>query len=445
MKTPEAISRCVELSGDCVCTGSSGSSVNFRWANNTTTTNGASSGASLSLAAIKDKRVGSNSVTYFDDASVAGFVAGAKRSAESRPAAPDFFELYQGDAEPGWDEDNESTSPEVLAQIVPGLQEVFDRAKSEDILTFGYASHSAGTRYLATSAGTRARHSRSSGSIVINAKTPDFKLSTRATKTTDDFGDVDVADMYEGLRRRIEWSQNWIAAEPGTYEVILEPNAISGLLYYLSFALSAREAAEGRSVFSRDNGGTALGEKLFASEVSLYSDPLEPGLESAPFVATTSSGSFSSLFDSGLPVPSTHWIRDGVLENLVAPRWWAAANGFEPHPYGGNLILAGNSTGPSLDQMIAETSRALLVSNFWYVRFVDQQTLLLTGLTRDGVFLVEDGKVKGAVNNFRFNHSPIKLLTDVLSIGPAERVNSSTMAPPLRVAGFNMSSVSRAT
>ncbi len=185
----------------------------------------------------------------------------------------------------------------------------------------------------------------------------------------------------------------------------------------------------------------------------IWSDPFEPGLEVTPFVVATSSGSHGSVFDNGLDLARTSWVRDGVLEALVSTRHSAHAAGTEPTPWVDNLVLDAGP-GPSLDEMIASTTgRALLVTCFWYMREVDPHTLLLTGLTRDGVFLVEDGEVKGAVNNFRFNMSPVDMLAQTVEFGasvpalPREFGDwfRSVRTPPLRVERFNMSSVSEAT
>ncbi|HEX2064824.1 MAG TPA: metallopeptidase TldD-related protein, partial [Acidimicrobiales bacterium] len=214
---------------------------------------------------------------------------------------------------------------------------------------------------------------------------------------------------------------------------------------------SARDADEGRTVFSKAGGGNRIGERLFGEDVTLYSDPLEPGLEVMPFSLSVASSSYASLFDSGLDTGRTEWVEDGVLRHLITTRHWAARSGATATPYVGNMIFAAES-GPTLEDMIASTERALLVTCVWYIREVDPQTLLLTGLTRDGVFLVEDGKVKGAVNNFRYNMSPVHMLAQASEVGRAERTLprefgdwfSFVKTPPLRVDDFNMSSVSQA-
>lgn len=203
-------------------------------------------------------------------------------------------------------------------------------------------------------------------------------------------------------------------------------------------------------MFSRPGGGTRLGERLTELPLTLRSDPHAPGLESAPFVVAHSSGGDQSVFDNGLPVPATDWIADGALENLVTSRFAAALTGLPLAPSLGNLILDGGDDR-SLEEMVAGTERGLLLTCLWYIREVDPATLLLTGLTRDGVYLVEDGEVTGEVNNFRFNESPVDLLGRATEAGRTEKTLprewsdwfTRAAMPALRVPDFNMSSVSR--
>jgi predicted Zn-dependent protease len=213
--------------------------------------------------------------------------------------------------------------------------------------------------------------------------------------------------------------------------------------------MTRRDADEGRSPFSNGSGGTRIGERLFG-RVTIYSDPKEAGVAATPFHAAVASDGATSVFDNGLPASRTEWARDGVLRALFTPRFWAAKVGASPVPYINNLIVAGN--GSSMGEMIARTRRALLVTCFWYIRTVDPQTALQTGLTRDGVFLVENGEVKGAVNNFRWNMSPIAALAQATEIGrggmalPREHDEFlRAKAPALRIERFNMSSVAEGT
>jgi predicted Zn-dependent protease len=239
----------------------------------------------------------------------------------------------------------------------------------------------------------------------------------------------------------------------GRYETILPPSAMADLMIYAYWTASARDAEEGRNVFAGPNGTTRIGEQLSPLPLTLHSDPAEPRLACAPFeVVTASEGGLQSVFDNGAPVEATSWIENGTLTNLARTRSWATRTNAEPRLFIGNLMLDGKGSA-SLDDMIASTERGLLLTCLWYIREVDPQTLLLTGLTRDGVFLVENGTVRGAVNNFRFNESPIDLLGRITEVGQSEYTLprewndyfTRTAMPPVRVPDFNMSTVSQAS
>jgi predicted Zn-dependent protease len=224
-------------------------------------------------------------------------------------------------------------------------------------------------------------------------------------------------------------------------------------MIYAYWTASARDAEEGRNVFAAGDGKTRIGERLSDLPLTLRSNPAETGLQCAPFeVAVTSLGGIQSVFDNGAAVTATDWLSNGTLTNLMRTRNWAARTGIGYVPPVDNLILDGGGT-KSLAEMIASTERGLLLTCLWYIREVDPQTLLLTGLTRDGVYLIEDGKVTGAVNNFRFNESPIDLLGRITEVGRTEKCLprewndyfTRTAMPPVRVADFNMSTVSQAS
>jgi predicted Zn-dependent protease len=234
---------------------------------------------------------------------------------------------------------------------------------------------------------------------------------------------------------------------------VLPPSAVSDLMIYLYWTMEARDADEGRNVFARPGGGNRVGERLAALPLTLRSDPWAPGLEAAPFQAVSASSGAASVFDNGMAIPATNWISEGVLANLVRPRAWALKTTAPATPAVDNLILEDPTATATQDEMVAATDRGLLLTTLWYIREVDPQTLLLTGLTRDGVFLVENGEVTGAVNNFRFNESPVDLLGRAVQAGRSERTLprewndwfTRTAMPALRVPDFNMSSVSPAS
>ncbi len=224
-------------------------------------------------------------------------------------------------------------------------------------------------------------------------------------------------------------------------------------MIYLHWSAGAQDALDGRTVFSKPGGGTRVGERLAALPLTLRSDPRAPGLECAPFVIAHASGRDSSVFDNGLPLAPTDWISGGKLAALTQTRHSARRAGLAVTPAIGNLIMTAPDATASLDDMIARTERGLLLTCLWYIRPVDPQTLLVTGLTRDGVYLVEKGEVTAGVNNFRFNESPVAMLGRLTEAGataatlPREWADYFTRAamPPVRVEGFNMSSVSQAS
>jgi predicted Zn-dependent protease len=273
---------------------------------------------------------------------------------------------------------------------------------------------------------------------------------------------ISFAHMEDELWRRLEWATRSIALDAGRYEVILPPSGVADMMGSLYFyGLGGQDAEDGRTVFSAGGGGTGgggtrVGERLTDIPFTLYGDPFEPGIECMPFVAAGSSSSESSVFDNALPVARTDWIRDGRLAHLRYHRAGAAHSGVEPASYIDNLILrAGGAAaaGGTVDEMVARTERGLLLTCLWYIREVDPATGLLTGLTRDGVYVIEDGAVVGAANNFRFNESPVDLLARVTEVGTSVRTLGRELGeylnrcimPALRIPDFNMSSVSQAS
>jgi predicted Zn-dependent protease len=368
-----------------------------------------------------------------------------------RPEAPDYMPLVEGAGEPSdWGDPPADADIHVFDPLVPQLQSLFERARQAGIATFGYAELRTETTLLAASSGLKKRHTERIGKIDMTGKTFDFERSSWVGQATHDFLDIDLHEMLERLEQRLGWAARRIDMPAAAYEVLLEPSCAADLAIAAYWFMPRRDADEGRSPFSRPGGGTRIGERLFG-DVTVYSNPLEPRVEAAPFHFGIESGDASSVFDNGVELSRTEWVRDGVLEHLIAPRYWAAKMGLPgPVPYVNNLVVEGG--GPPMSEMIAQTERALLVTCFWYIRTVDPQTALMTGLTRDGVYLVEAGNVKGAVNNFRWNMSPIAALGQATQIGqgglalPREHDEFlRSKAPALRVAHFNMSSVSEAS
>jgi predicted Zn-dependent protease len=435
----------------CIVIGRRVAGVNIRWAHNTVTTNGDADEVTLSIVSMIGRRVASVTRTYFPAERLEEMVRESEAACDGRPEAPDYMPLLEGDGVAAdWDAPPADADIHVFDPFVPQLGKFYERARSSQIETFGYAEYNATTVWLATTTGLRRRDTDRIGKVEITAKTPDFSRSAWIGQMTRDFLDVDLGAMLDTLQQRLDWSARRIEMPAGHYEVLLEPSCTVDLAISAYWFMTRRDADEGRSPYARPGGGTQLGERLFG-DVTIYSDPHEPGIEVMPFHSGIDSGGMTSVFDNGLPLGRTDWVRDGELRALITPRYWAAKVGAaSPVPYIGNLIVPG--PGPTLDEMIGQTARALLVTCFWYIRAVDPQTALLTGLTRDGVFLVEDGEVKCAVNNFRWNMSPISALAQATQIGrggmalPREHDEFlRSKAPALRIERFNMSSVSEAS
>ncbi len=444
----DRIEKILELSkaDGCIVVASQSSAANVRWANNTSTTNGLSRSEGVSVISIIGKRVGKVARSYFPDESLEELVRESEASCVSKPDAPDFMPLVAGDGSlpAGWDDGLVHVDPREFSQPTSDLISTFGRAAALDILLFGYASQTAQTIYVATSRGIRRRHSHSQANLMMVSKTPDFVVSASHQTDHSSIAQADVEAVYRRLVERMAWSEKPIQLPAGRYPVLLEPAAVGELMYHVLTQMSARDADEGSTAFSRPGGGNMLGEKLFPEFINLYSDPTEPGLERPDFVLSTSSGAFGSVFDCGIDAGRSLWIKQGVLSGLITPRYWAEKTGSTPTFFPGNLILEADES-KDLATMIGSTQRALLVTRLWYTRMLDPQTLLLTGLTRDGVYLVEDGQVQGSVNNFRYNMSPLATLRQTTELGASAQAFNITRVPHLRVDDFNMSSVSDAS
>jgi predicted Zn-dependent protease len=306
--------------------------------------------------------------------------------------------------------------------------------------------------YVGSSTGLRRRHVQPTGHVGITGKSADLTSSAWVGQSTRDFRDVDATALDEELARRLGWAKRTVAMPADRYDTVLPPAAVADLLIYAYWTAGARDAHEGQTVYSKPGGGTRVGERLSSRPLHVYSDPAYPGLECAPFVTAAASSSESSVFDNGLPLGRTDWIRNGELTALGQTRHSAQMTGLPVTPFVDNLVMDVDDGVGTVDDLVAGTDRGLLLTCLWYIREVDPQTLLLTGLTRDGVYLVENGEVTAAVNNFRFNESPVALLDRFSAVGTTGRSFSRewgdyfprTATPAVRVADFNMSSVSQA-
>ncbi|MGH3874661.1 MAG: metallopeptidase TldD-related protein [Pseudonocardiaceae bacterium] len=432
------------------------SEVNLRWANNTMTTNGHTTIRSCAVVSVVADSVGVVSGDGADLDEVRAVVAASEESARQSGPARDAAPLVEGAADDDFDAPAAATEIGVFARLADELAAAFGAAARGGELLYGFAEHRLETTWLASSTGLRRRWVQPTGTVEINGKiTDDLCRSAWAGAYTADFTDLDLTALVAEARRRLSWSQRQVQLPAGRYETILPPSAVADLMAELVWSMEGRSAHEGHSPWSAPAGSsspTRLGERLTDLPITLSSDPAAPGLPTAPFLATTSSGDSVSVFDNGHPAPRVDWLRAGTVNALAYPRAAAAQLGgvFTPPPE--NLLLTGGSSASTGD-LVARTERGLLLTCLWYIREVDPASLLLTGLTRDGVYLVEDGQVVGQVNNFRFNESPIDLLRRAGEVGATESTLgregkdwfARTSMPPIRIPDFNMSSVSRAS
>ena len=450
---------------DCIVVVEDLSEAEVRFANNTTTTSGLRADRRVSVISLRAVGPGDDPrftevgtavgvAARSGDVDVVALVRASEAEAATGLPAADAAPLVPGGvADADFADPGPATSVAALAPVTEYLAGAFDRARGAGHVLAGFATHGISTVHLGTSTGLRRRHVQPDGEVQLVARSGDGTRSAWAGAGVETVGAAPLADMEARLERGLAWAQRSIELAAGRYEVLLPPDAAADLVVPFAEAMSGRDADDGRNAFARPGGGTRVGDALSPMPFVLSGDPADPAMACAPFVVATASGTDVSVFDNGMPIETTRWIDGGRLACLRYHRAGAAEAGVEPSPWVGNLTLSLPGATTTLEEMVATTRRGLLLTCLWYIRQVDPVTLLLTGLTRDGVYLVEDGEVVGAVNNFRFNESPLGMLERCTEAGASQRALSRewsdwfrrTAMPPLRVADFNMSSVSPAT
>jgi predicted Zn-dependent protease len=442
---------------DCVVLVRDTTSANLRWANNTLTTNGVMHGVDVTVISFVRSAdgvaTGSVSGSATTQARVTELVGAADAAARAGSPAEDAQELATGDAAGDWDEEPVPTDIHVFDTFAPALGEAFGRAGAASQVLYGFVSHEHTTTYLGSTTGLRLRHVQPTGHYGCTGKDESLTRSAWVGGATRDFGDVDALRMQAEVAQRLGWAERRIDLPEGRYDTILPPTAVADLMIDAYWYAGARDADDGQSVYSRRGGGTRIGDRMVREGVTLSSDPMHPGLECLPFVTAATSSNLQSVFDNGLPLSRTDWIADGTLTSLLQTRHSAGLTGQPVTPYVDNLSLTIDGASGGVEDLVAGMDDGLLLTCLWYIREVDPQTLLLTGLTRDGVYRVEGGEITAAVNNYRWNESPIDLLTRFTHASATvpsfsrewgDDYFSRTAMPALRVPDFNMSSVSQA-
>ncbi len=415
----------------------SGTQGNTRFAQNQVSTAGDAYDANITITSAFGKKTASATTNRFDDESLRGMVQTSERLARLVPEDPE----YMGELDPQqyiqsepYFETTAGITPESRARAV---MEIAGPAMRQNLVSTGYLSHFTGSNTVANKRGLFAYARGTNVSFTTTVRTADGTGSGWAGGGENDWSKMNFGSLAETAIRKAELSRNPRAVEPGEWTVILEPTAVANLVNLMVFALNARNADEGRSFFSKQGGGNKLGEKFLDERISITSDPADPRTAGNPFTG------------EGLPNRAMTWVENGVLRNLIYNRFWAARNNTQPTGFPGAYRMTGGNA--SMDEMIRSTDRGLLVTRLWYIRPVDPRTILFTGLTRDGTFLIENGRITTAVKNLRWNESPVFMLNNIDMMGQPVRVNASedgaggsVMVPPIKSRDFTFTSLSDA-
>ena len=440
-------------SEQCIAIVNDTTSANLRWANNTLTTNGVMHEVSVTVIAFQGAGNASVSGTAASLEQVAALVESADRAALLADAAEDRADLVEGDVARGWDDPSGETSIQVFDAFAAKLGEAFGQADAEQRILYGFVFHEVTTTYLGSSTGLRLRHVQPTGHYGCTGKNTELTNSAWVGGATRDFADVDAAQMAADLATRLSWGERRIDLPAGRYDTVLPPTAVADLMIYQYWSSGARNASDGLTVFSKPGGGTRIGEEIVNQAVRLRSDPSYAGIECAPFVVAGASSDRSSVYDNGLALGSTDWIADGRLTSLIQTRHTANETGQPTTPGIDNLVLEIDGASGTEDDLVAGLDDGLLLTCLWYIREVDPQTLLLTGLTRDGVYRVEGGEITA-----RSTTSATTRARSICCVATRTRPStvpsfsrewgedefSRTATPGLRIPDFNMSSVSQA-
>ena len=406
----------------------------LRFAANAMTTSGQREDTEVGVTVWIDKKRGAASTNEIDDASLRAVVEQAEALARVSPVDREYLpslksQIYKPTA--GFVAATMNIPTAGRAKTIGEIIALCERSK---VVGAGFHQARGEASASATKNGNFNFERASNVSLSVTARTPDGTGSGYFQRDHFDAAQFDPLRIARESIQKSLGSRQPRQLDPGVYTVILEPQAV-GDLFNLGF--DARSAEEGRSSFSAPGGKTRIGEKLFAEQLHIYSDPWHPQLPA------------SSSAQAGIPAQKIYMVKNGVLETLVYSRFWAEQKGKQPTPGPVNLIIESAGPTQSLEEMIKTTERGLLVSHFWYIRSVDPRTALFTGLTRDGVWLIESGKIQHPANNFRFNQSILQMLApgNLLAIGKPERIGTgdgASLLPALKVKEFNFTSKSEA-
>jgi predicted Zn-dependent protease len=437
------------------------SHLNQRWARGSLTTNGSATDITVTAIAFADRPNGIAAASVTQSVSDVEGVLAAVRAADAvallASPAEDASPFPVASVDAAFGAPAVMLSPDVLTAPTAHLGELITWGRSSGIELFGYLERESTTTWLATSGGARRRYCAPADRLEITAKSHARTRSTWHGFAAVDLGDGDWDRLRSDITQALDWQATSIAVAPGRHDALLSPSAIGDFVIDLYWSAGARDAAEGRSAFHDEHAdsGTRINQLVAAPGVFVTSDPGDPLVPGSPFAVTSTSGRMSSVFDNGRSLERTDWIRDGRLDALIATGADAARIGIGQAPIIDTIRLEAHGDGVSTDsasELATRLGDGLMLTCVWYNRTVDPQTMLLTGLTRDGVYVVRDGEVIGASSNFRFNDSPLSMLNRITASTAPERTLPREMAdyannvamPAVVVDGMNFTSLSDA-
>lgn len=452
---PDAVEIALDLLGKDggVVIGGNSATNNLRWANSALTTNGDAIDQTLSISAFVSVSggiaSGMSSGQIRSRVDVEALVAASRASAFSAGPSVDAMDLVSGPQHGDFNSPALALDVAEISHISNGLSEIFGYRDSQ---FFGYAEQSIDTTYVGTSGGTRMRYSEQTSRFELCAKSHDRKRSAWSGQGGISLHDISTGDHFAEVKQKLEIQKTQIDTEPGRHRVTLSPSAVSDLMIYLLWSSAARDAAEGRSAFSNVKGGTRVGERLASRNITLATDPKLSGIETFDHVVNLGSSALGSAFDTGLKIERSELITNGILSALGSSRHSAQEAKLPFTPLTDNISVTDDQGHGTLTELANRMEDGLLITCLWYIREVDPQNLLLTGLTRDGVYVVSGGEIIGATNNFRFNESPIDMLSRLTDAGetvpclPREWADwfSRAQVAPLTIDRFNLSTKSDA-
>jgi len=431
---------------ECEISVNSSENAFIRFALNDVTTSGFTVEQSMSISSIRDGQTGSTRVDEFDDDALREAVKRTERLALISPPNPERVPPLDPQKYSEIENYADSTAAARNQAMIPHIRAIVEAARTNGLVAAGFFERAAQTAAVANKQGNFGYGRVTDANLSATIRNSAGSSSGWASHPAVNIESIDGAAVAKtAVDKCLRWKEPR-RLDPGKYTVVLEPTATGDLLQLLGFSMQARAAEEGRSFLSKKGGGTLVGEKLFPEFVTLRSDPFNRLYSVMPWGGGGGGFGRGGGGGSGLPAERMTWIENGVVKNLFYDRYWAAKAGQRPTPFPNHLVLEGS--GKSLPDLIASVDRGLLVTRFWYIRMVNPQTAQATGLTRDGVFLIEQGKITAPVVNFRFNESPVEMLKNAVAMGQPVRVRGGEgqgmLAPPLVVKEFSFTSVSDA-